>query len=157
MNIDEPRIAYYKVAPEGIKHLQALERYLANCGLEKSLLELVKMRASQINGCAYCLDMHSKDALAAGEAPQRLVALTAWRETPFYTERERAALAWSETVTRISETHVPEAAFQAAREHFNETELVNLTLAITAINSWNRIAISFRSVPGTYQPRAVAA
>ena len=156
MNIDEPRIAYYKVAPEGIKHLQAFERYLANCGLEKSLLELVKMRASQINGCAYCLDMHSKDALAAGETPQRLVALTAWRETPFYTERERAALAWSETVTRISETHVPEAAFQAAREHFNETELVNLTLAITAINSWNRIAISFRSVPGTYPPRSVA-
>jgi AhpD family alkylhydroperoxidase len=133
-----------------------LERYLANCGLEKSLLELVKLRASQINGCAYCLDMHSKDALAAGETPQRLVALDGWRETPFYTDRERAALAWCETVTRISETHAPDKAFQAIREHFNETELVNLTLAITAINTWNRIAISFRPVPGSYQPSPAA-
>ncbi len=152
MNINEPRIAYYKLAPEGIRFLHALERYLANCGLEKSLLELVKLRASQINGCAYCLDMHSKDALAAGETPQRLVALNGWRETPFYTDRERAALAWCETVTRISETHAPDEAFHAIREHFNETELVNLTLAITAINTWNRIAISFRPVPGSYQP-----
>jgi AhpD family alkylhydroperoxidase len=126
------------------------------CGLEKSLLELVKLRASQINGCAYCLDMHSKDALAAGETPQGLVVLDAWRETPFYTDRERAALTWCEAVTRISETHAPDEAFQAAREHFNEVELVNLTLAITAINTWNRIAISFRSVPGTYQPRPAA-
>jgi AhpD family alkylhydroperoxidase len=156
MNINEPRIAYYKLAPEGIKHLQELERYLANCGLEKSLLELVKVRASQINGCAYCLDMHSKDALAAGETPQRLVALDAWRETPFYTDRERAALAWCETVTLISETHAPDEAFQSVREHFEEAELVNLTLAIAAINSWNRIAISFRSVPGSYQARQAA-
>ncbi|MBV8276055.1 MAG: carboxymuconolactone decarboxylase family protein [Verrucomicrobia bacterium] len=153
MNNHEPRIAYYKVAPEGFKHLRALEGYLANCGLEKPLVELVKLRASQINGCAYCLDMHSKDALAAGETPQRLVSLDAWHETPFYTDRERAALAWCETVTRISETHAPDEVFQAVREHFNEAELVNLTLAITAINSWNRIAISFRSVPGTYQAR----
>jgi AhpD family alkylhydroperoxidase len=135
MNTNEPRIAYYKLAPEGMKHLQALERYLANCGLEKSLLELVKLRASQINGCAYCLDMHSKDALAAGETTQHIVALNGWRETPFFTDRERAALAWRETVTRISETHAPDEAFHAAREHFNEAELVNLTLAITQINS----------------------
>ena len=156
MNINEPRIAYYKLAPEGISHLHALERYLANCGLEKSLLELVKLRASQINGCAYCLDMHSKDALAAGETPQRLMALNGWQETPFYTDRERAALAWCETVTRISETHAPDEAFQAIREHFDEAELVNLTLAITAINTWNRIAISFRPVPGSYQPSPAA-
>ena len=156
MNTNEPRIAYYKLAPEGIKHLRALEGYLANCGLEKSLLELVKLHASQINGCAYCLDMHSKDALAAGETPQRLVALDAWRETPFYTGRERAALGWCEIVTRIADTHAPDEAFQAVREHFNEAELVSLTLAITAINTWNRIAISFRSMPGSYQPRPAA-
>lgn len=100
--------------------------------------------------------MHSKDALAAGETPQRLVALDAWRETPFYTDRERAALGWCEIVTRISDTHAPDEAFEAVREHFNEAELVNLTLAITAINTWNRIAISFRSVPGSYQPRPAA-
>jgi len=152
MSTIEPRIAYYKLAPDGFKHLQALERYLAECGLEKSLIELVKLRASQINGCAYCLDLHSKDALAAGETPQRLVALAAWQETPFFTDRERAALAWCETVTRISETRAPDETYEAVREHFNEAELVNLTLAITAINTWNRIAISFRSVPGTPRP-----
>jgi AhpD family alkylhydroperoxidase len=152
MNTNESRIAYYKIAPEGLKHLLALEGYLRQCGLEKSLLELVKLRASQINGCAYCIDMHSKDALAAGETTQRLVALDAWRETPFYTGRERAALAWCETLTRISETHAPDEAFQAAREHFDEAELVNLTLAISSINSWNRISLAFRTVPGSYQP-----
>jgi AhpD family alkylhydroperoxidase len=137
--------------------LQALERHLADCGLEKSLIELVKLRASQINGCAYCLDLHSKDALAAGETPQRLVTLAAWQETPFFSDRERAALAWCETVTRISETRAPDEAYQAVREHFDEAELVNLTLAITAINTWNRIAISFRSVPGTSRPPRPAA
>jgi AhpD family alkylhydroperoxidase len=152
MNTHEPRIAYYKVAPEGLKHMRALEAYLHQCGLEKSLVELVKLRASQINGCAYCLDMHSKDALAAGETVQRLISLDGWRETPFYTDRERAALAWCEALTLISETHAPDEVYQAAREHFNEAELVNLTLAVTAINSWNRISIAFRTLPGTYQP-----
>ena len=118
MSTIERRIAYYKLAPDGIRHLQALERYLADCGLEKSLIELVKLRASQINGCAYCLDLHSKDALAAGETPQRLVALAAWQETPFFNDRERAALAWCETVTRISETRAPDEAYQAVRGHF---------------------------------------
>ena len=153
MNTHQARIAYYKVTPDGFKHLLALENYLSQCGLEKSLLELVKLRASQINGCAYCIDMHSKDALAAGETTQRLVSLDAWSETPFYTDRERAVLAWCETVTQISETHAPDEAFAAVSEHFNEVELVNLTLAIAAINSWNRIAISFRTVPGSYEPR----
>jgi AhpD family alkylhydroperoxidase len=157
MSNTEPRIAYYKLAPDGIKHLQALERYLADCGLEKSLIELVKLRASQINGCAYCLDLHSKDALAGGETPQRLVALAAWQETPFFSDRERAALAWCETVTRISETRAPDADYQAVRGHFDEAELVNLTLAITTINTWNRIAISFRSVPGNPRPPRPAA
>jgi AhpD family alkylhydroperoxidase len=152
MNTNEPRIAYHKVAPDGIKHLHGLEKYLAGCGLEKSLLELVKLRASQINGCAYCLDMHSKDALAAGETLQRLIALDAWPEAPFYTDRERAALAWCETLTRISETHGSDEAFATAREHFDEAELVNLTLAITAINTWNRIVLAFRPVPGSYVP-----
>jgi AhpD family alkylhydroperoxidase len=112
----------------------------------------VKMRASQINGCAFCLDMHSKDARAAGETEQRLYALDAWRETPFFTDRERAALAWTEAVTRVSETHVPDEIYETVRQHFTEKELVDLTLAIVAINGWNRLAISFRSVPGSYQP-----
>ncbi|HTN76467.1 MAG TPA: carboxymuconolactone decarboxylase family protein, partial [Pirellulaceae bacterium] len=120
-------------------------------GLEKSLLELVKIRASQINGCAYCLDMHTKDARALGETEQRIYLLSAWREAPFYTERERAALAWTEAVTRIS-AGVPDELFAASRAHFTDKEFVDLTWAIVAINSWNRMAISFQSVPGDYQP-----
>jgi AhpD family alkylhydroperoxidase len=112
----------------------------------------MKIRASQINGCAFCLDMHSKDARVAGETEQRLYALSAWRETPFFSERERAALAWTETVTRISENHVSDEAYESVRQHFSEKELVDLTLAIVAINGWNRLAISFRTVPGSYQP-----
>jgi len=122
--------------------------------LEPSLIELVKMRASQINGCAYCLDMHSKDARAAGETEQRLYLLNAWREAPFYTDRERAALAWTEAVTLVSEDHVPDSVYEEARQRFSEEELVNLTMAIVTINGWNRLSIAFRAVPGEYQPAA---
>jgi AhpD family alkylhydroperoxidase len=130
-----------------------LERYVRESGLEPTLVELVKLRASQLNGCAYCIDMHTKNARAKGESEQRLYALTAWRETPFYTLRERAALAWSEAVTRVSDGHVDDDVYETARTQFTEKELVDLTLAVVAINGWNRLAISFRSVPGTYQPR----
>jgi AhpD family alkylhydroperoxidase len=128
-----------------------LENYVKQSGLEPGFLDLVKTRVSQMNGCAYCLDMHTKDARARGETEQRLYALGAWHETPFFSERERAALAWAETVTRVAETHVPDEAFEHARQHFTEKELVDLTLAIIAINGWNRMAIAFRKVPGTYQ------
>ena len=145
------RIDFTKASPEVTKGLYGLERYLRTCGLEESLLHLVKMRASQINGCAYCLDMHSKDARAAGETEQRLYALNAWREAPFYTDRERAALEWTEAVTAIGEAGVPDELYSATSKHFTETELVNLTMAVVAINGWNRLAISFRAVPGSYQ------
>ena len=148
----EPRIKYTQVAPEGYQAMRALDRYARSSGLEPALLELVKLRASQINGCAYCIDMHTKDARARGETEQRLYALSAWRETPFYTERERAALAWTEAVTLVAETHVPDSVFALTREQFAEKELVDLTLAIVAINGWNRLAISFRTVPGSYAP-----
>ncbi len=148
----QPRIDPYKQAPAAAKILLDLEHYLKNCGLEPSLLDLVKMRSSQINGCAYCIDMHSKDARAAGETEQRLYELDAWRETPFYSDRERAALAWTEAVTLVSQTHVPDDVYNEARAHFSEQELVNLTLAVATINVWNRLAISFRAVPGTYKP-----
>jgi AhpD family alkylhydroperoxidase len=125
---------------------------IARGSIERPLIELVKMRASQINGCAYCLDMHSKDARAGGESEQRLYTLDAWRETPFFSPRERAALAWTETLTPVAATHVPDAEYEAARAGFSEQTLVDLTLAIVTINAWNRIAIGFRSAPGTYQP-----
>src|SRR5690349_19106176 len=148
------RIDYSKASPAALRAMYGLERYVRGCGLEASLLELVKMRASQINGCAFCLDMHSKDARAAGETEQRLYALNAWRETPFFTDRERAALAWTEAVTLVAETHVPDAVYEEAREQFSEQELVNLTMAVVAINGWNRLSIAFRAVPGAYQPAA---
>ena len=148
----EARLDYAKAAPDGFKAMLGLEEYARQSGLEPSLLELVKMRASQINGCAFCLDMHSKDARIGGETEQRLYALNAWRETPFFSERERAALAWTEAVTCVSETHVPDETYEGVRQHFSEKELVDLTLAIIAINGWNRLAISFRTVPGSYQP-----
>jgi AhpD family alkylhydroperoxidase len=129
-----------------------LETYVRHCELERSLIELVKVRASQINGCAYCVDMHTKDARAQGETEQRLYAVAVWEETPFFTERERAALAWTEAVTLIGQGHVPDDVYQQAHRNFGEKELVDLTLAIIAINGWNRLAISFRTVPGTYQP-----
>ena len=133
-----------------------LETYLRkSSGLETSLLNLVRMRASQINGCAYCLDMHSKDARAEGETEQRLYCLPAWREAPFYTEREQAALAWTEAVTKITEGHVPDEIFEDARKHFSEDELSHLTLAVVAINGWNRFSIAFRAVPGAYQPGSI--
>ncbi len=148
----EPRIHYKSVAPGAYRAMAGLESYLGECGLEKPLRELVKLRASQINGCAFCIDMHTKDARAAGETEQRLYALSAWRETPFFSERERAALAWTEAVTMVGQTHVPDEVYEQARAHFDEKELVDLTLAVVAINGWNRIAVSFRSVPGSYRP-----
>ena len=136
----------------------AMETYVRkSSGLEASLLELVRMRASQINGCAFCLDMHSKDARAEGETEQRLYCLPAWRETPFYLERERAALAWTEAVTQVADGHVPDEIFDVARKHFSEEELAHLTLAVVAINGWNRLAIAFRAVPGAYRPGSIHA
>jgi AhpD family alkylhydroperoxidase len=140
-----PRLDYFKVAPEAIKPLLAVEKYLASCGLEPSLIELVKTRASQINGCAYCLHMHTHDARAKGETEERLYLLDAWQESALYTPRERAALAWTESVTRVAQTHVPDEVFAEASAHFTEPELVNLTLLVVTINAWNRIAIGFRT------------
>ena len=152
----QPRIDVQKVAPTGYRAMAALESHVRNSSrLEPSLLELVRMRASQINGCAYCLDMHSKDARSAGESEQRLYALNAWRETPFFTERERAALAWTEAITLISSGHASDEVYEEVRQRFTEEELVNLTLAIVAINGWNRLAIGFQAIPGSYQPATV--
>jgi len=152
----QPRLSFYKAAPGAVKAMRGLEEYIHSSGLESSLIELVKMRASQINGCAFCLDMHSKDARAAGETEQRLYCLPAWRESPFYSDRERAALDWTEALTLIAETHAPDDVYERARAFFGEEELVNLTLVIGAINTWNRFAIGFRALPGDYQPKARA-
>jgi AhpD family alkylhydroperoxidase len=146
------RMDYQKAAPGGVKALLEMEHYLATCGLEQGLMDLVKLRASQINGCAYCIDMHSKDLRANGESEQRLYELNAWQESPFYTDRERAALLWTETVTRVADTHVPDAVYEQVRQQFTEPELAKLTFVIGVINVWNRICVSFRSEPGTYQP-----
>jgi AhpD family alkylhydroperoxidase len=140
--------------PKALQPMLALEQYIESTGLGSQLLHLVKMRASQMNGCAYCIDMHTKDARAEGETEQRIYALDAWRETPFYNERERAALEWTEAVTNVQEGHVPDAVFEAVRAQFSERELADLTLAVAAINSWNRLSIALRAVPGTYKPRA---
>ncbi|HET7214081.1 MAG TPA: carboxymuconolactone decarboxylase family protein [Terriglobia bacterium] len=149
----EPRLNPTKVAPAAYRAMAALESYVKHSSnLEKPLLELVRMRASQINGCAYCLDMHSKDARAAGETEQRLYTLDAWRETPFFTDRERAALAWTEAITLIASSHAEDEVYEEARKQFSEEELVNLTLAIVTINGWNRLSVGFRAVPGNYQP-----
>jgi AhpD family alkylhydroperoxidase len=133
--------------------MSGLEKYVHASGLEESLLELVKIRASQINGCAFCLDMHIKDARAAGETEERIYLLNAWKEAPNYSPRERAALAWTEAVTLISEDRVPDAVYDLARSQFSEKELVDLTMAIVAINGWNRLEIAFRGEPGLYKPR----
>jgi len=146
------RIDFARIAPQSLKPLFALGAQIEASGLEHALLELVKMRASQINGCAYCLDMHSKDARAEGETEQRLYLLDAWRETSLYSERERAALAWTEAVTLIAEGHVPDDVYAEASNHFTEQELVALTLAIAAVNSWNRLNIAFRMEAGNYRP-----
>lgn len=148
------RIDLMRADPKAYQAMAGLETYVHNSGIEKPLLELVRVRTSQINGCAYCLDMHSKDARAAGETEQRLYELNAWRETPFYSDRERAALAWTESLTLVSETHVPDEDFDEVRKHFSEAEIVALTVAVVSINGWNRIAIAIRAVPGTYQPTA---
>jgi AhpD family alkylhydroperoxidase len=148
----QPRLDYSKASAEAVKAMRGLESAIARGSIERPLIELVKMRASQINGCAYCLDMHSKDARAAGESEQRLYVLDAWRESPFYTPRERVALAWTETLTRVAETRVPDAEYEAARSEFSEQELMDLTLVVVTINGWNRICVGFRVVPGTYQP-----
>ena len=148
----ESRMDWKQQAPAGFKAMLALQGYVNASGIEHSLMELVKMRVSQINGCAYCLDMHFKDAIAAGETPQRLYLLDAWREVTFYTARERAALAWAEALTLISETHAPDDVYAAARAQFTEQELANLSLAVVAINGWNRLQIGFRAEAGSYQP-----
>jgi AhpD family alkylhydroperoxidase len=146
-----PRIDFLKTDPNAVKAMMGLQNYVNASGLESRLLELVKLRASQINGCGYCIDMHSKDARAHGETEQRLYGLDAWAETPFYSERERAALSWTEALTWVSDGHVPDSAYTQAREYFDEKELVNLTMAVVAINGWNRLCIALRVVPGTYQ------
>jgi AhpD family alkylhydroperoxidase len=140
------RIDYGKVGKEGVSALSKVESYVRHSGLERSLLELVKTRASQINGCAYCIHMHTRDARAHGETEERLYLLDAWRESPLYTERERAALAWTEALTLIAETHAPDDVFEAVKRHFSDDEIVKLTVLIGTINTWNRIAIGFRAV-----------
>ncbi|MHB2035908.1 MAG: carboxymuconolactone decarboxylase family protein [Nitrososphaerales archaeon] len=147
------RLDYAKVSPGVREAMLGLSKYLSTSGLESSLLNLVDMRASQINGCAWCLDMHSKDARADGETEQRLYMLSAWRESPFYTDRERAALAWTEAVTLVGDSHVTDDVYGEARKQFSEKELVDLTLAVIAINGWNRLNVSFRTVPGDYKPK----
>ena len=147
----QPRIDYVKAAPGVVTAMSTLESYVHHTGLERPLLELVKVRASLINGCAHCVDMHTKIARSLGETEQRLYAVSLWRETPYYAERERAALAWTEAITLISDGHVPDEVYDMARQHFTEKELIDLALAIVAINGWNRLAIAFRTVPGTFQ------
>jgi AhpD family alkylhydroperoxidase len=147
------RIDVEHLAPAALRAVYAVEQYVRGSGLEPALVALVKLRASYLNGCAYCVDMHAKDARLEGETEQRLYAVPVWRETPFFTSRERAALAFTETVTELGRAGVSDAAFEEARRHFTEIELVNLTMAVIAINAWNRLAVTFRTEPGSYQPR----
>jgi AhpD family alkylhydroperoxidase len=149
----QPRFNYYKAAPESMQAMVALSSHSRNNGLEPSLLELVKIRASQLNHCAYCLEMHTREARAAGETEARLHLLAAWQESPLYTERERAALAWTEAVTLVATSHVSDEVYQKARAQFSEEELVKLTLAISVINMWNRFAVSFRAVHPAPSPQ----
>ena len=145
------RMDFRKASPQGAKAVSELHAFVHRCGLDHTLLELVKLRASQINGCAHCIDMHTKELRAAGESEQRLYLLNAWDESPFYSEREHAALAWTEALTLITEGHAPDEVYEQARAQFSEEELANLTLAIIAINGANRLNIAFRTVPGSYK------
>jgi AhpD family alkylhydroperoxidase len=153
----KPRFNIAKASPNVYKAMMGLEEHLHHCSIEVPLIHLVKLRASQLNGCAYCLDMHWKDLRAIGETEQRLYSLDAWRECPWYSERERAALAWTEALTLVAQDQVPDAVYEAVRPHFNDTELADLTCAVATINTRNRFSIAARSEPGTYQPKATAA
>ncbi|WP_277184452.1 carboxymuconolactone decarboxylase family protein [Caballeronia sp. BR00000012568055] len=143
----ESRLDFYKASPAAIKALMGVEERIAKSGLEKSLTELVRLRASQINGCAFCVDMHTSDARKGGETERRLATVVVWRETPFFTDRERAALEWTEALTLVSHDHVPDSVWQAVKPHFSDEEIVELTLLVSAINAWNRFAIAFRKLP----------
>jgi len=143
----EPRLNFYKASPNAIKAMLGLEEQIARSGIEKPLIELVRLRASQINGCAYCIDLHSSDARKAGEDERRLSTLSVWRETPFFSERERAALEWTESVTEVAQSHVPDEVWERVEPHFTPEEIVDLTLLVATINSWNRLAIAFRKLP----------
>lgn len=148
----EQRINYQKVAPGVYEPMLGLEKYLHHCAVEERLIHLIKLRASQVNGCAYCIDMHWKDLRSLGEPEQRLYGLAAWEESPYYTDRERAALAWTEAVTAIRDGHAADEVYEQVRKQFTEEEIADLTLAIATINAWNRLAIAARTTPGTYQP-----
>ncbi|VVO41757.1 carboxymuconolactone decarboxylase family protein [Pseudomonas fluorescens] len=143
----QPRIDFYTASPDALKAMIALDTAVSKLPLEKPLIELVKLRASQINGCAFCIDMHTADARKAGETERRLYAVSVWRETPFFTPRERAALAWTESLTQLSQTHAPDEDYELAAAQFAPKELVDLTVAICTINSWNRLAVGFRKMP----------
>jgi AhpD family alkylhydroperoxidase len=151
------RLDFRKASPQAEKAMMGLHMFVRNCGLDHSLLELVKLRASQLNGCAHCIDMHTKELRADGESEQKLYLLSAWRESPFYSDRERAALAWTEAVTLVADSQVPDDVYEEAHKQFNEEELVNLTMALVAINGANRLNIAFRTVPGSHQVRRRAA
>ena len=151
------RMDFRKASPQSAKAISDLHVFVRKCGLEHALLELVKLRASQINGCGHCIDMHTKELRADGESEQRLYLLNAWRESPFYSDRERAALAWTEAVTLVAQTQVPDDVYEEARKQFSEVELANLTMAVIAINGANRLNVAFRTVPGSHQVRRRAA
>jgi AhpD family alkylhydroperoxidase len=153
----ETRFQYSQAAPGVYDAMDALDSYVAACGLDKAIIYLVQLRASQLNGCAYCIDMHWKDLRALGEREQRLYGLNAWRESSYYTDKERAALAWAEAVTLVAEGHVPDAVYDEARRHFGKKELADLTLAVAAINAWNRLSIAARLRAGNYEPAKVVA
>lgn len=152
----KPRLDYGKVLPEGMEAIYALDRYSASCGLEPALLDLIKLRASQINGCAYCVDMHSKDARTGGETEQRLYSLAVWRETPYFTDRERAALALTEAVTLVAGRGISDELYEQVRQQFSDEELVKLLIGIAIINTWNRFCVTFGDEPGSYRPEHFA-